>query len=208
MQKEAIVVEGKSAVLRKADFTADTVYVLDENEVFLLSDNREGNQDWVEVEIEIDPGKFSKNANGNRESFVVGFIHKSKIQLVDSLPKYERHDVELVFKVLKDDTTNKTKRQHVMYGMETPPINPYIVSELVLKWKNGFKKQDAKFYDDLYNITFTEGDFSSKRSKNFKIFRNGDFFFIKQGCGDGAGFYEITWVVSDGLIVQRLIDEI
>lgn len=90
MQKEAIVVEGKSAVLRKADFTADTVYVLDENEVFLLSDNREGNQDWVEVEIEIDPGKFSKNANGNRESFVVGFIHKSKIQLVDSLPKYER----------------------------------------------------------------------------------------------------------------------
>ena len=77
-----------------------------------------------------------------------------------------------------------------------------------IEWKGEIRLTDAVFYEDLYNVSFKEGELSSSDSKKFEMFQKGESFFIKHNCGDGAGSYEITWVIKDGNIVQRLVDTI
>ena len=79
---------------------------------------------------------------------------------------------------------------------------------MFLKWENKLIEQDQKFFNDLYNISFETGNYPRTKNDKFSIYKNDDVYFIKQKCGDGAGFYEITWVVKDEKIIQRVIDEI
>lgn len=97
---------------------------------------------------------------------------------------------------------------NLCYGLEGIFPSSTLINEMRLYWDGKLIKQDQKFYDDLFNIHFEEGIYSSKESNKFSIHSRDQTFFFKQSCGDGAGFYEITWVIENGILIQRLIDEI
>ena len=107
----------------------------------------------------------------------------------------------------KIDTSKIISKTNVSYGLEVP-LNSNEVKELYLKWKGKLIKQDTALFDDLFNVTFKEELYSSVNNNKFSYYFKNGIYYIKQQCGDGAGFYEITWIIKNGKIIQRLIDEI
>lgn len=204
-QDEAIVLENDLIVFKEASNKSDTVYTLQKNEIFLLAENDGNDQNWIAIEIS--QNKFSKNTT-KHDVFITGFIPRSKIHLIDSLPKCEPNEIGLKFSIVKADTSLNIDQENLWYGLEIPLNMSYVVNEMYAVWKGELIKQDSTLYDDLYNVSFQEGVCSTSQSNRNSCYKLGDYFFIKQGCGDGAGSYEITWLLKDGVILQRMIDEI
>lgn len=205
-QDEAIILENKAVVYSKASFGSDKTYILQKNEVFLLAENEEIDKEWVQVEIH--QNKLSKIPELQKNFFITGFIPRANICLVDSLPEDETNKIALKFGIVKADPSQKIAQNKIRYGLEVPIDVSYVVNEMFLDWKGKLIKQHRKYFDDLFNISFQEGVYSSKEIGRFSIHNLDDFAFIKQQCGDGAGSYEITWVIKDGFIIQRMVDEI
>ncbi|SEH77021.1 hypothetical protein SAMN02927937_01333 [Paenimyroides aquimaris] len=195
-QDEAIILEDKEIVYSKPSIKSKIEFTLHKNEVFLII---EDNSDWVEIEINSD--KLSKNHNN-----ITGFISKSKIHLVDNLQIDSSEDVSLSFRIVKVDLS-RGNIGNKKYGIKILDSS-FSIEKMFLKWKDKLIEQDQKFFNDIYNISFEEGNYPNAINDKFSIYKSDDVYFIKQKCGDGAGFYEITWVVKDGKIIQRVIDEI
>jgi len=195
-QDEAIILEDKEIVYSKPSIKSKIEFTLHKNEVFLII---EDNSDWVEIEINSD--KLSKNHNN-----ITGFISKSKIHLVDNLQIDSSEDVSLSFRIVKVDLS-RGNIGNKKYGIKILDSS-FSIEKMFLKWKDKLIEQDQKFFNDIYNISFEEGNYPNAKNDKFSIYKSDDVYFIKQKCGDGAGFYEITWVVKDGKIIQRVIDEI
>jgi hypothetical protein len=204
-QDEAIVLEDNLIVFKDASNKSDTVYTLQKNEIFLLAENDGNDQNWIAIEIS--QNKFSKHI-ANQDVFITGFIPRSKIHLIDSLPKCEPSEIGLKFNIVKADTTIADNQVNLGYGLEIPLSMSFVVNDMFIEWKGSLLKQDHNLFDDLFNVAFKEGMYSTGHIKWVSSYKFGDCFYIKQGCGDGAVSYEITWVIKDGIILQRMIDEI
>jgi hypothetical protein len=204
-QDEAIVLEDKLIVFKEASNKSDSVYTLRKNEIFLLAENDGNEQNWIAIEIS--QNKFSKHI-ANQDVFITGFIPRSKIHLIDSLPKCEPSEIGLKFTIAKADTIIADNDVNLGYGLEIPLSMSFVVNDMFIEWKGSLLKQDHNLFDDLFNVVFKAGIFNTGQSKWVETYKLGDYFYIKQGCGDGAVSYEITWVIKDGKILQRMIDEI
>lgn len=53
------------------------------------------------------------------------------------------------------------------------------------------------FFSDIYECT-----------NNFEVYKNGDTYFVYQRNSDGAGSYEIVWVLDKTGLKQRLVGTI
>ncbi|WP_430401168.1 hypothetical protein [Flavobacterium sp.] len=201
-QDEAITFANKLIVNSEPKFDSDTIYIIKKNEVFLIAENHETNSDWLYVEIIQD--KFSKTNSKN----IYGFIPKSKIIFIDNLNKYSQDNVVLKFNLIKADRINKIAHKESQYGLEIPLNISFSVNSMSLQWKGKTINLNTELYDDLYNVSFSEGNYSSIENSKFVIYEYESVFYIKQECADGAGSYEITWAIKNGEIVQRIIDEI
>lgn len=195
------------------NFSSDTIFTLQENEAFLFFEDDEISPDWVNIEIH--RSKFSQMPSGNRDSLtyhdflVLGFVAKSDIILIESLPEHSLNDLGLVFEIINADSNMIIDETNMRYGLEVALSMSFVVQEMSLVWKGERIPQPNSLYYDLFNVHFVSGTLSSQaNSALFKMYKRDDFYFIKQQCADGAGSYEITWVVKDGKIVQRLIDTI
>ncbi len=205
--QDEIVAIDDIVVYRDASYDSDSIYLLHKNEVALITENDKNNSDWYFIELT--RSKLSKQLENNKDSYVYGFVPKSKIILVDSIPQEtSNNSLILQFEIVKADTLKVTTKENVIYGLEIPLSISYTISSMLLKWNNKFINQNEVFFNDLYNIAFQEGVYSSNGNPNFTMHKLDDCFFVKQKCADGAGFYEITWVIIGGKIIQRLIDEI
>jgi hypothetical protein len=201
-QDEAITFENKLIVNREPKFDSDTIYTIKKNEVFLIVENEENNSDWLYVKITLN--KFSKIKSKN----IYGFIPKSKVIFIDNLNKNSQENIALKFNLIKADTINKISHNESQYGLEIPLNLSFLVNSMSLQWKGKTINLNTELYDDLYNVSFREGNYSSIENPMFVIYEYESVFYIKQECADGAGYYEITWVINNGEIVQRIIDEI
>lgn len=201
-QDEAITFENKLIVNREPKFDSDTIYTIKKNEVFLIVENEENNSDWLYVKITLN--KFSKIKSKN----IYGFIPKSKVIFIDNLNKNSQENIALKFNLIKADTINKISYNESQYGLEIPLNLSFLVNSMSLQWKGETINLNTELYDDLYNVSFHEGNYSSIENPMFVIYEYERVFYIKQECADGAGYYEITWVINNGEIVQRIIDEI
>lgn len=215
MQDEATVKVKSVIVYDKPAFSADSIYTLMKYESVIVGtvedDTIFENVDWKPVEI-----SRNKYSNVDIESsiasfddfFISGFVPVYSIETIDSLQKYDGKGIELIFSIVKADTTQVPSKTRLQYGLEIPLSLSYTVSDLYLRWNGELIQQDSSLFDDLYNVQFHEGNYSSSENPNFKFYTKDDIIYIKQECGDGAGAYEITWVIWKGKIVQRLIDQI
>lgn len=205
-QDEAITLENKLFVFQEANYSSDTIYTIQKNQIFWLLENEDDSSSWVQIEIT--QNSLSRTPANNMDFYITGFVPKSKIYHIDSLPKYKTNDIILKFKVVKADRSQVIAENNLRYGLEIPLSMSYVVNEMFLDWKGIAIRQDPEFFNDLYNVSFKEGVYSNMQNERFSIYRLDDFYFIKQECGDGAGSYQITWVIRDGSIIQRMVDEI
>lgn len=206
MQQEVIPTKEIVIAYSEPSETSTPVDTLLENEVFLITEYDDSNSEWIMVDIP--QNKSSQSTSGKIDFFQSSFVKRAEIRLLDDLSVPKEKDVIINFQVIKADTTRHIPKENLRYGLEIPLRDSYRVSEMSLNWKGKRRLIDAVFYEDLFNVSFKEGNLSSTDNQQFRIYQKGTTYFIKQQCGDGSGAYEITWVIRDGEIRQRLIDEI
>lgn len=177
-------------------------FILKKNEVFLIQIDQDPTSDWIGIEFPLN--RFSTYSNKSEKKFSVGFVQKSMIKRVKDLERYDPDDLVLNFQIVK---AVEIPANRWVYGLEPLLEISYSVSKMTLEWKNGKSNLGPVLFDDLFNINFFEGLYSSRLNDKFSFYRNDNVVFVQQACGDGAGSYEVTWVISHGVVMQRIIDE-
>lgn len=200
--------DGFTNVRKGPSSNSEIIYKLNDWEVFFIDiDYLDLDSSWIKIWIA--KNKYSiYNGQPNSYDFF-GFIHKSRIKLLDSLPLVSDTEVYLDFKISRADT-NKTMdtsfytiNGQVPQGLEIPLADSYEVDSLRLLWKGQKIPVKKELFQDLYNVSFQEGYYNSK-GERFKTYLHNDRYYIEQSCADGAGFYMVVWVIENGEIIQRL----
>ncbi|MFM7682403.1 MAG: hypothetical protein ACKO7P_06620 [Bacteroidota bacterium] len=188
-------------VKNKPSQNSETIYKLNNWEVFEIDiDYIDLDSTWIKIWI--DENRFPQRS----ESQYIrgyGFIEKSKILLVDSLTAIPNSEVLLSFNIIKADTNKIIDEKLFTYGLEIPLKLSFKIKYLELYSDGKIIRQNPKLYEDLYNVTFQEGNYNSL-GERFKTHFKDNTYYIRQECADGAGFYWIVWVVRNGEIIQRL----
>ena len=193
--------DGFANVRKERGAHSEILYQVKENEVFFMNEEEiEADSSWIEVWIP--RHKFSKYLVDFSNSDIIGYIHKSRIKRIDSLQIENSNIPELHFKIQKADTTQELTRG--TFGLEIPLSMSYEVKKLSLIWNDSISLQKSILFDDLFNIAFDVEIYRSNEQR-FLTYRQGETYFIKQECADGAGYYEIVWVIHNGQIIQRLV---
>ncbi len=192
--------DGYTNVRKEPSIKSEILYKVKENEVFFIDvEYLNLESDWILIHIP--KSKFSKYDSDWKPYDLNGFIHKSRIRDIDSLPTVTGNNIKLIFKIVKADP-NKDLDQGT-FGLDIPLSISYEVKDLTLEWNGERFPQLKELYNDLYNVSFNEGIYDSTEER-FKIYFFIDTYFIRQKCADGGGYYEIVWVIRDGEIIQRL----
>ena len=197
---------------------SNIIYKLKENEVFFYYESNfrpyEETKDWIYVMI---PRNIYSICSNNKVPYY-GYIHKTRLKPLNELEKVLNSRIELDFDISKVDTLKKTveiiNRNNpsesyslidgvIPLGLEIPLDMSLEVSSLSLICKDQVLPQPRFFVQDLYNVTFTTGEYRSP-SKRFTYYLKDDITFIHQKCSDGAGYFEIVWVIKECKIIQRL----
>ncbi len=189
--------DGFTNVRKNKSVKSEIIYQVKENEVFFIDvEYIDSDSNWIKVWISKD--KFSKYYSDND---ITGYIHRSRIKSLGSLSISKDNNPKLVFKIKKADTTRVFEKNS--YGLEIPLSMSYEVKEMKVIWKGETLTQDRQLFDDLFNIQFETGNYTSDQ-KRFTTYKQGETYFIKQACADGGGYYEVVWVIRNGKIIQRL----
>lgn len=189
--------DGYTNVRKDESSKSEIIYQVKEDEVFFVDvESIDLKSNWIKVWISKD--KFSKYYSAND---FTGYIHHSRIKSLDSLPISKDNNPKLVFKIEKADTTRVFEK--TPYGLEISLSRSYEVKEMKIIWKGETLAQEQQLFNDLYNIQFEIGTYSSDQKK-FTTYKQGETYFIKQACADGGGYYEVVWVIRNGKILQRL----
>lgn len=204
--------DGFTNVRKGPSANSEIIYKLNDWEVFFIDiDYLDLDSSWIKIWIT--KNKFSIY-NGMPNSYnMVGFIHKSRLKLIDSLEIVNDPEVYLEFNLSKADTsivldTNyNTINGQIPHGLEIPLADSYEVESLRLLWKGQVKQVKKELFQDLYNVEFQEGYYNSKGKRSKTYFKNGKYY-IQQSCADGVAGYMIIWVIENGEVKQRLAGSI
>ena len=145
--------------------------------------------------------RYAKYGDDYADGETEGYVHHSRLLVLDSLEICRGDCPELVFRIAAADTSKVIDR--VVFGLEIPLAHSFEVAGLQLKWRDSTITLTEELYDDLYNVAFGAGTYRS-RDLRTRTFQRGDTYYLSQRCADGAGTYEIVWVIRDGKIIQRL----
>lgn len=195
MQEEVIAVNENTVVFNKLG--GDSIYSLEENEIVLIVQTDDMAPDWVFIELP--EHNLTKSTIENSPPRILGYVRKSDILSVEKLQSPSRNEISLEFNIKKTDSP---PMHHV--GV----ISTYYASELTVVFNGKRILQDEIYFKDLRNYSFKLGLYSSTNNEKFKIFKINQTYIIKQKWGDGSEFHEISWRIKNGIIVQRIIDEI
>lgn len=195
MQEEAVAINENTIVFNKIG--GDSIYSLEKNEIVLVVETDETTPDWVFIKLP--EHNLTKSTIKNKKTYISGYVRKSDILYVENLHSPSRNEIILEFST---KTTDNPPVHHV--GV----INFYYASELAVIFNGKRILQDEVYFNDLFNYSFKPGLYSSVNNEKFKTFRINQTYIIKQKCGDGSEFYEISWRIKNGVIIQRIIDEI
>ena len=195
MQEEVIAVNENTVVFNKLG--GDSIYSLEENEIVLIVQTDDIAPGWVFIELP--EHNLTKSTIENSPPCISGYVRKSDILSVEKLQSPSRNEISLEFNTKKTDSP---PMHHV--GV----ISTYYASELTVVFNGKRISQDEIYFKYLHNYSFKLGLYSSANNEKFKTFKINQTYIIKQKCGDGSEFYEISWRIKNGIIVQRIIDEI
>jgi len=189
--------DGFTNVRKSTEKNSEIVYKLKENEAFWYHDYGE---EWIEVFIPQD--KFCIDAS--EDLYLGGYIHKSRLLPIGNIEKVDQKEIQFSY-----EFSDFLRVNHIDNG------NGKSVSKIDGRkfWgtDGGYPKKEITkvnviinnqridihkvFYNDLYECY-----------GQIKIHKNKDLYFIYQMNSDGAGTYELLWVLTEkhGL-TQRLV---
>ena len=196
--------DGWTNVRKEPTANSEIILKLYENEVFWFDyEPTDKEQDWILVRIP--KNKFSLGQN--EPDLITGFIHKSRLLPIEKMEKYSGKDFLFKYEFSNFDSTNRIVDKQdgkwviaidgrPVWGTDGDVPNT-IVNNIIVKIENKNITIHKVFYSDIYEV-----------NDRFEVYKNGQTYFVYQWNSDGAGFYEIVWVLDKNGLQQRLVGAI
>ena len=199
--------DGWTNVREAPNRNAKIIHKVFENNFFFWNKYEEANNSqWIQVSVSKNIYTLGTCLNGYNAP-IVGYIHKSRILILDSLVEYKGHGFSFKYNIAPFDSTgrivDKLKGKwpiafdgRPIWGTDgTWPITQVNSLEVNLSDQN--IQIHPIFFKDIFECT-----------NKFRVFKNKDCYIIYQWNSDGAGWYEIVWVFDKNGLKQRLIGSI
>jgi len=207
MYTQVAIVEDEDGfvnVMLKPSTDSEVIHKLHVGKVFFYGeDYYEESSQWVTVYIP----KNIYSLNCTNSEFLEGFIHKSRIRPLAYTEKSFHKDVKLkyTFKPFQEEEKIidffEEKRAIFINGLKPwgtdGEMPKYEIEELSIYVKDEKIEVPEILTTDLFEC-----------NDSFDLFVVKDFYIIHQHHSDGAGFYELVWVIRDNKIVQRLVGSV
>ena len=193
--------DGWTNVREKPDNESDIIHKVYENEVFWYDyESTDREQDWISIYILKNDFSLEKS----EPNFIVGFIHKSRLLPLKELKPYTEENFSFKYATSEFKLRNRIVDKHEgkwISKFDGRPIwgvdggYPRMQIDAIDVSIDGIKIQIHKvFYSDIFECDNT-----------FTIYKNKDTYFVHQWNSDGAGAYEIVWVLDKTGLKQRLV---
>lgn len=196
--------DGWTNVRKAPDGQSEIIHKVNENEVFWYDhEMTDKEQDWISIYIPKNDFCLGKS----EPSYIVGFIHKSRLLPLEKLEEYTGDEFTFQYKLSDFDSTgrivNKQDEKWVteidgrpVWGTDGNFPNTQVINiEIEI---DGQEIEIHKvFYSDIYEC-----------DNGFSIYKSGEIYFVHQWNSDGAGAYEIVWVLDKTGLKQRLVGTI
>ena len=154
---------------------------------------------WVEVFVAKDPFSLGSMESGDR----IGFVHRSRIKLLEEWEKYDGEDFSFRYDISPFDSTQFSIDREAGWISGINGRSPWgVLQALPLHSVEGIDVTYADrqvpvhpaFFQDIYQC-----------HNDFVVYRRGDTFYVHHGSGDGESYYEIVWVFNADGLIQRLV---
>ncbi|MEP2279518.1 hypothetical protein [Maribacter sp.] len=193
--------DGFTNVRKVADATSEVIYKLKNNQVFWYGqeDYHSKGVEWIMIEIPKNDFSIECGSLNN----LYGYVHKSRIQPINTLAQYKEIDVQFLYDTKpfsEEDKIIDYQNNHIvtingLYPRGTNGNKPKTETEKLTITIKGIKIDVPQILiSDIYECT-----------NDFNIYKNEETYFAHQWNSDGAGAYEIVWVITDNEIKQRLV---
>lgn len=193
--------DGWTNVRKSPDGKAEIIQRVYENEVFWYDyEQTDQEQEWISIYLPKNDYSLEKSA----PNYIVGFIHKSRILPLEKLQGYSGNDFTFEYKLSKFDSINR------IIDKQDGKWITAIDGRPIWGTDGNFPKtqvDDIKVIIDGQEIEIHEVFYSDiyECDNRISIYKNGDTYFAHQWNSDGAGAYEIVWVLDKNGLKQRLV---
>ena len=195
--------DGWTNVRKEPKGESEVIHVVHEGEFFFWASpemDMDPESEWAEVYIPTN--KFSLEDGGSSPT-IKGYIHRSRILPIEEIPEYKGSDFSFAYATSAFKTEGKVieyldgevhrinGRQIYGTDLSTPGDQVDGISVFV-----GSEKIEIHpvFYQDIFEC-----------DNEFSVHKIGELFILNQWNSDGAGAYEIVWVIDKTGVVQRLV---
>lgn len=196
--------DGWTNVRKAPNGQSEITHKIYENEVFWYKHEATGEfQDWISIYIPKNDFCLGKS----EPAYTVGFIHKSRLLPLDNLKRYSGADFSFKYELTEFEAANRIidkKDGKWITSIDGRPVwgtdgnLPKTAIAHIEVTIDGQKiKIHSIFYSDIYEC-----------DNSFSVYKKGTTYFVHQWNSDGAGAYEIVWVLDKNGLKQRLVGTI
>lgn len=193
--------DGWTNVRNSPDGKSEIIQRVYENEVFWYDyEETEKEKEWISIYIPKNDYSLGKS----EPDYIVGFIHKSRLLPLEKLEGYTGNDFTFEYELIDFDSTNRVidkQDEKWVIAIDGRPVwgtDGNFPKTQVNNIKVIIDGQEIKihevFYSDIYEC-----------DNGISIYKNGDTYIAHQWNSDGAGAYEIVWVLDKNGLKQRLV---
>lgn len=191
--------DGWTNVRAEPNASSEIILRVNENEVFWYN-IEESEQEWVSIYIPKD--KYSLGTTS--QNYVTGYIHTSRLLPLENLSEYNRSDFTFEYVIGEFDSTDRVIDKidgkwvtsidgRTPWGIDGNTPNSQVNDILVYMDQTPVQIHEV-FYTDLYQC-----------NPHVTIYKENETYFVHHWNSDGAGAYEIVWVINKAGLLQRLV---
>ena len=194
--------DGYTNVRKDSSSKSEIIHTLKKNVVFEIIETPKTN-DWVKIKLIENPygiGDINEPKNNK-----YGFIHKSRIIILNNLDIYKGNDVQFSIITEPFDPSCRILTKHNGNGWLTHIDGRPVHGTDGNIPKNQIKsiKLSVKGIEIPIHNIFKSDLFECRNQ--FDIIKVEDTYFVHQSNSDGAGYYEVLWVFNSEKLLQRII---
>ena len=193
--------DGWTNVRKAPNGQSEIIQRVYENEVFWYDyETPDREQDWVSIYMPKNDFSLGKS----EPNYIIGFIHKSRLIPLEKLERYSGSDFTFEYKLSDFDSTNRIvdkQDEKWVTAIDGRPVwgtdgnfPRTQVDNIEVRIEGQEVEIHKVFYSDIYEC-----------DNGLSVYKKEDTYFVHQWNSDGAGAYEIVWVLDKNGLKQRLV---
>ncbi|MCU4174078.1 hypothetical protein [Carboxylicivirga sp. N1Y90] len=196
-------VDGYTNVRSKASLESDIIFKIKDNKAFWYDHSVKDTTDWILVYIP--KNDFSLGCSDY--NLIEGFIHKSRLLPIRGLDEYTNSDFKFSYVLGSFNSTNRVIEKisnrsiKLIDGQSFWGTDGELPTVEIKSINVNLKGLDIEIHKAFYNNLF-------ECDNDFTIYEQNETFFIYQDNSDGAGYYQVLWVINKNGLIQRLVGTI